>query len=134
MLQRDYVMRLVRELGEVLEKLLEEREKKDLPEIQLQIRSIYRTYFNHPYSFYYEQDAEYILNDLCKNYSWEEFLLRIDMLSEVMYQDALLKETAEQKYILGKALYLLRYLDTHSDTFSLERRRKISEMETMLHK
>lgn len=134
MLQRDYIMRLVRELGEVLEKLLEEREKKDLSEIQLQIRSIYRTYFNHPHSFYYEQDTEYILNDLCKNYSWEELLLRIDMLSEVMYQDALLKETAEQKYMLGKALYLLRYLDTHSDTFSFERRRKISEMETMLYK
>ena len=64
-----------------------------------------------------------------QNYGDEELLTRIDMLSELLYQDALLKESEEQKYLLRKSLFLLNYLDTHSDTFSFERRGKIGEIE-----
>lgn len=129
MLQRDYIMRLLQDFVEALEKLVEERDKHDGPELQLQLQSIYRAYFNHPHTFYYNQDAEYILNDLGQNYGGEELLTRIEMLSELLYQDALLKELEEQKYLLRKSLYLLIYLDEHSDTFSFERRGKISEIE-----
>lgn len=129
MLQRDYIMRLLQDFMEALEKLVEERGKHDGPELQLQLQSIYRAYFNHPHTFYYNQDAEYILNDLGQNYGGEELLTRIEMLSELLYQDALLKEPEEQKYLLRKSLYLLIYLDEHSDTFSFERRGKISEIE-----
>lgn len=129
MLQRDYIMRLLQDFVEALEKLVEERDKHDGLELQLQLQSIYRAYFNHPHTFYYNQDAEYILNDLGQNYGGEELLTRIEMLSELLYQDALLKEPEEQKYLLRKSLYLLIYLDEHSDTFSFERRGKISEIE-----
>ena len=128
MLQRDYIMRLLQQFFEALEKLVEERDKKDGPELQLQLQSIYRAYFNHPSTFYYDQDAEYILNEMGQNYGGEELLTRIDMLSELLYQDALLKESEEQKYLLRKSLFLLNYLDTHSDTFSFERRGKIGEI------
>lgn len=129
MLQRDYIMRLLQDFVEALEKLVEERGKHDGPELQLQLQSIYRAYFNHPHTFYYNQDAEYILNDLGQNYGGEELLTRIEMLSELLYQDALLKEPEEQNYLLRKSLYLLIYLNEHSDTFSFERRGKISEIE-----
>lgn len=129
MLQRDYIMRLLQDFVEALEKLVEERDKHVGPELQLQLQSIYRAYFNHPHTFYYNQDAEYILNDLGQNYGGEELLTRIEMLSELLYQDALLKEPEEQNYLLRKSLYLLIYLDEHSDTFSFERRGKISEIE-----
>lgn len=122
-------MRLLQQFFEALEKLVEERDKKDGPELQLQLQSIYRAYFNHPSTFYYDQDAEYILNEMGQNYGGEELLTRIDMLSELLYQDALLKESEEQKYLLRKSLFLLDYLDTHSDTFSFERRGKIGEIE-----
>ena len=112
-------MRLLQQFFEALEKLVEERDKKDGPELQLQLQSIYRAYFNHPSTFYYDQDAEYILNEMGQNYGGEELLTRIDMLSELLYQDALLR----------KSLFLLNYLDTHSDTFSFERRGKIGEIE-----
>ena len=121
-------MRLLQQFFEALEKLVEEREKKDGPELQLQLQSIYRAYFNHPPTFYYDQDAEYILNEMRQNYGGEELLTRIDMLSELLHRDALLKEPEEQKYLLKKSLFLLKYLDEHSDTFSFERRGKISEI------
>ena len=122
-------MRLLQQFVEALEKLVEEKDKKDGPELQLQLHRIYRAYFNHPPTFYYDQDAEYILNDLGQNYGGEELLTRIDMLSELLHQDALLKEPEEQTYLLRKSLFLLKYLDEHSDTFSFERRGKISEIE-----
>ena len=71
MLQRDYIMRLLQQFFEALEKLVEERDKKDGPELQLQLQSIYRAYFNHPSTFYYDQDAEYILNEMGQNYGGE---------------------------------------------------------------
>lgn len=130
MLQRDYIMRLLRQFVEALEKLVEEKKNEDTPTLQLKLQSLYRAYFNHPHTFYYEQEADFILNDLGQNYEGEELLTRIDMLSELIYQDALLKPEAEQRYLLGKSLYLLEYLDTHSDTFSFERRNKICEIKT----
>ncbi len=45
-------MRLLQQFFEALEKLVEERDKKDGPELQLQLQSIYRAYFNHPSTFY----------------------------------------------------------------------------------
>ena len=104
MLQRDYIMRLVRQFIEALEKLVEEKKKEDGPEFQLKIQSIYRAYFNHSHHFYYEQDAEYILTDLSQDYEGQEFL----------------------------TLYLKEYLDSHSDTFSFERRNKINEIKKLL--
>lgn len=122
-------MRLLQQFFETLEKLVEERDKKNGPELQLQLQSIYRAYFNHPPTFYYNQDAEYILNEMRQNYGGEELLTRINMLSELLHQDALLKEPEEQKYLLRKSLFLLKYLDEHSNTFSFERKGKIEEIE-----
>lgn len=78
-------MRLLQQFFEALEKLVEERDKKNGPELQLQLQSIYRAYFNHPPTFYYDQDAEYILNEMGQNYGGEELLTRIDMLSELLH-------------------------------------------------
>ena len=132
MLQRDYIMRLLHEFVEALTKLVDEKKEDDAPVFQLKVNSIYRAYFNHTPKFYYEQDPEFILNDLQQAYEGPEFLVRIEMLSELLYQDALLKEPAEQKYLSAKALYLLEYLDSHSDTFSFERRDKISEIKKIM--
>ena len=52
MLQRDYIMRLLQQFFEALEKFVEERDKKDGPELEFQLHRIYRAYFNHPSTFY----------------------------------------------------------------------------------
>ena len=121
-------MRLLSDFTEALEKLIKEKKQKDGPEYQLQLQSMYRSYFNHTPEFYYDQDADYILNDLQQQYEGDEFLIRVDMLAELLYQDALTKQSEEQKYLLSKSLHLIEYLDKHSDTFSFERRNKIQEI------
>ena len=95
----------------------------------MQLQSIYRAYFNHPSTFYYDQDAEYILNEMGQNYGGEELLTRIDMLSELLYQECFVERVRRTKIFVRKSLFLLNYLDTHSDTFSFERRGKIGEID-----
>ena len=114
MLERDYIMRLIRQFFEALEKLKEEKAEKQSSTLQLEIHSMYRAYFHQPESFFYEQDAEFILHYL---------------QTEFPKQDASIKSSAkEKKELYRKALYTMEYLDTHSDTFSFERRRKIGEI------
>lgn len=129
MLERDYIMRLIRQFFEALEKLKEEKAEKQSSTLQLEIHSIYRAYFHQPESFFYEQDTEFILHYLQTEFPKQEFLQRIEMLSELLCYDASIKSSAkEKKELYRKALYTMEYLDTHSDTFSFERRRKIGEI------
>lgn len=45
MLERDYIMRLIRQFFEALEKLKEEKAEKQSSTLQLEIHSMYRAYF-----------------------------------------------------------------------------------------
>lgn len=52
MLERDYIKRLIRQFFEAIEKLKEERDKKNTPELQLQANSMYRAFFMQSASFF----------------------------------------------------------------------------------
>ena len=53
MLERDYIMRLIRQFFEALEKLKEEKAEKQSSTLQLEIHSMYRAYFHQPEIFFY---------------------------------------------------------------------------------
>ncbi len=130
MLERDYIKRLIRQFFEAIEKLKEEREKKDTTDLQLQANSMYRAFFIQPVSFFYEQDVEFILMQLQNDFPERGFLPRVEMLSELFHFDASLQNNPEtRKMLLEKSYRLLSYYDTHCDTFSFERRKKIAEIQ-----
>ena len=52
MLERDYIMRLIRQFFEALEKFKEEKAEKQSSTLQLEIHSMYRAYFHQPESFF----------------------------------------------------------------------------------
>ena len=118
---------------EALEKLKEEKETKPVATLRVEVYSMYRAYFRQPESFFYEQDAEYILHYLQTEFPEQEFLHRIEMLSDLLSYDASIQQSAEErKTLYQKVLYLMNYLDTHSDTFSFDRRRKIAEIKGLI--
>ena len=134
MLERDYSMRLIRQFFEALEKLKEEKATKPVETLRIDIHSMYRAYFRQPESFFYEQGAEYILSYLQTEFPEKEFLHRIEMLSDLLCYDASIQQSPQERKILyQKALFLMNYLDSHSDTFSFERRRKIAEIEELIY-
>ena len=70
---------------------------------------------------------------LCQTFERHELLDRVEILAELLYQDALIQSSDdEQKNLLEKSLYLLEYLDQHSDTFSFERKGKIAGIKKMI--
>lgn len=134
MLERDYIKRLIRQFFEAIEKLKEERDKKNTPELQLQANSMYRAFFMQPASFFYEQDVEFILMQLQEDFPEKGFLPRVEMLSELFYFDYILQNNPETGNMLLKKSYeLLSYYDTHCDTFSFERRKKIAEIKQLIY-
>lgn len=101
MLERDYIMRLIRQFFEALEKLKEEKETKPVATLRVEVYSMYRAYFRQPESFFYEQDAEYILHYLQTEFPEQEFLHRIEMLSDLLSYDASIQQRPrrEKRYI-----------------------------------
>lgn len=133
MLERDYIKRLIRQFFDALEKLIEKKEYLPQENIQLEFEGMYCTYFLKPKEFFCTQDGEYILMYLCQTFEQHELLDRVEILSELLYQDALIQPAgAAQKSLLEKSLYLLEYLDQHSDTFSFERKDKIAGIKKMI--
>lgn len=102
MLQRDYIMRLLQQFFEALEKLVEkERDKKGRSSCNCNFKAfIVPTLIILPPSIMIRMRN--ILNEMGQNYGGEELLTRIDMLSELLYQDALLKESERTKIFVKK--------------------------------
>lgn len=133
MLERDYIKRLIRQFFDALEKLIEKKEYLPQENIQLEFEGMYRTYFLESKEFFCTQDKEYLLMYLCQTFERHELLDRVEILAELLYQDALIQSSDdEQKNLLEKSLYLLEYLDQHSDTFSFERKSKIAGIKKMI--
>lgn len=133
MLEKDYIMRLIRQFFEALEKLKEKKGKETETTLQMETSGMYRSYFHQPQDFFYEAGMNIILAYMQARFTEEECLKRIELLAELIHFDASLKSSKETQIALEqKALELLNFADTHSDTFSLERRQKMKEIEAFL--
>ena len=65
--------------------------------------------------------------------SEHDLLGKIQMLSELLYQDGLIKKNLPEKcMLLEKSLYLFEYLDRESHTFSWDRNRKMIDIQKIL--
>lgn len=132
MLERDYIMRLIRDFFDALEKLKVKSQKENKPTLQLEIKSMYRAYFTQSENFFYEQDINYILFYLETTFPPHELLQRVEILAELMYFDGSIQTETGKKLLWSKSLALLLYLDTHSNTFSMERRNKITKIKELI--
>lgn len=133
MLEKDYIMRLIRQFFEALEKLKEKKGKENETTLQMETSGMYRSYFHQPQDFFYEAGMDIILAYMQARFTEEECLQRIELLAELIHFDASLKSSKEEQTALEqKALELLNFADTHSDTFSFGRRQKMKEIEDFL--
>lgn len=114
-----------------MEKLREKKET-DAFEVQEELQQMYQTYIGSSEAFFRQASSEEILSQL-KSYPSFELLYRAEMLAELYFYDGSMKTSVEEKRNLwGKSLSLFEYIDTYSDTFSFERRGKISKIKDLL--
>jgi hypothetical protein len=79
-------------------------------------------------------DKEAILDELTSDeLSDSDKCAKVQMLSELFYQDGLIKnDVVEKLTLLEKSLYLLRYLEQNSKTYSWDREQKMSDITKFL--
>jgi len=137
MVERDYIMRMLQEFFEAIAKVVRRESpgmEPDLSHIQAQFNDMYRQFFRLPAGHFYDTEKEEILDGLMtEGRSNSDTFARIQMLSELLYQDGLIKkEISERCSLLEKSLFMLEFLDSHSRTFSWDRRQKIEEIKKEL--
>lgn len=131
MIRRDYIMKLIQQLSESLF-LLSKDETLDEIERQNRLQEYYKDYLGTDIEFLESNNVEIIILSLRERYG-DELLLRVEMLSDIMYVDATsVNEAIENRKLLLQTLHLLSYVDDMSDTYSLVRQGKIDEIRRRL--
>lgn len=131
MIRRDYIMKLIQQLSESLF-LLSKDESLDEIERQNRLQEYYKDYLGMDIEFLESNNVETIILSLRERYG-DELLLRVEMLSDIMYVDVTsLNEVTGDRKLLLQTLQLLSYVDDNSDTYSLVRQGKIDEIRRKL--
>lgn len=132
MLRRDFIMKLIQQLMDSLFLLLNEKGLDDDMR-KAQLEKFYGDYVGQTQTFYLNASIEEISGFLDEKYGDEEVIYRMEMLSEIMYQDGMLEKDIEVRNAkLLKTLSLLDYLNEYSNTYSVVREGKIEEIKSIL--
>ena len=123
MLERDYIMRLIREFMAALARMLE---KKEIESRREALRKLYEQYVG-PYDFYHIMPVDDIMQSFTK-YPESERLHRMEMLAELYYAEADMLSEPMRGNIISLALSLFGFVDRNSKTFSFDRRKKMDEL------
>lgn len=121
MLQRDYIQRLIREFMSALERMLE---KKEVEVRKEKIKELYEQYVG-PYAFYRTATIDDVMKAMAGIDDEEKRLSKMDMLAELYFHEADLESKPFRDDLLEKAFRLFDYVETHGNTFSIERRNKM---------
>ena len=121
MLQRDYIQRLIREFMAALERMLEKDEVSVRHE---KIKELYEQYVG-PYAFYHIATIDDVMKAMAGIEDPETRLSKMDMLAELYYHEADLESKPLRDELLNKAFMLFDYVESHGDTFSIDRRNKM---------
>jgi len=129
MLERDYIMRLIREFLAALARILEKKETEGRREA---LRKLYEQYVG-PYDFYHVMPPDDIIKSFAR-YNENERLHRMEMLAELYYAEADMLSEPVRGNILSLSFRLFDFVDRHGRTFSMERKRKMEEIRRALGK
>lgn len=122
MLERDYIMRLVREFAEALELYL----KKDVRKRRDEIQRMYDQYVG-PYSFYHVATIDDVMKSM-EGFPENERLHRMEMLAELYYVETDLVAGPTRSDLLQKSLALFDFIDRHDRTYDMMRLQKMANI------
>ncbi|MDR1102541.1 MAG: hypothetical protein LBL42_02170 [Tannerella sp.] len=118
MVQRDFIMVQIEELGKVMAQLISRRETGATRQIPEQIQTVYRSL---------KLNRDFLMTaapeDIVQALDGDDRggMLRMDIAARALIEESYLFSGRQQQDMLLKAQTLLEYLQTHDRTFSLER-------------
>lgn len=129
MLSRDYFLRIIQEFAVALSLFLEKKVGEDKRDQEL--KELYVQYVG-PYEVLRNLSLEETLAYAEEQWEEEQRVNKLEMLANLLDAEASYKALPLRELLLTKALRLFDYVDTHSDSFSISRRMKISGIEQAL--
>lgn len=129
MLSRDYFLRITQEFAVALSLFLEKKVGEDKRDQEL--KELYAQYVG-PYEVLRNLSLEEALAYAEEQWEEEQRVNKLEMLANLLDAEASYKALPLRELLLTKAFHLFDYVDTHSDSFSISRRMKISGIEQAL--
>lgn len=123
MIQQDYFLRIIEEFMAALSQFLEKKED----ERDGAMKDLYRQYVGD-YELLRNMSIDELLVYSHEQWKPDERVRRLEMLSELLYTEAGYKVNPLRSMLMDKALLLYKYVDVNSDTYSVDRKRKISNL------
>lgn len=136
MIEQDYLLKILQDFFEAIGKLIRHNEEADdASEARMQARydKIYEQFFRCPANHFYQLDKEDILDDLWAENNERKALAKTQMLSELLYRDALIKKNIlERCDLLEKSLFLFEFMEHNSKTYSWDQENKMAHIRRLL--
>lgn len=107
-------------------------EKKEVEDRQAALRDLYRQYLGE-YELYQQGTMDEVMQSFGRWHE-DERLQRMEMLAELYYTEAYLRSLPVREELLRRAHLIFVFIDSHSGTFSFERRHKIEAIEREIEK
>lgn len=126
MFEKDYLMRLVNTFFNALNRIINSIEKDDIENVRIQIIDAYKLLGNDS-SFFLNNNLDKIF--LFFKEKEGDYLKRVNMLAELMYQDSRVNKKKETKNLfLDKSILLFEYYIENTKEYSFGLNRKLHVM------
>ena len=129
MLQRDYIMRLIREFIAALNRLLDKKEVTDRRE---EIKKLYEQFLG-PYTLYHNATIDEVMTAL-QGEDEEHRFYKMQILAELFNVEADTESKPFSDFLLEKSYALFDFIDKNGKEYSLDRRRKMENIKQRLDK
>ncbi len=129
MLQRDYIMRLIREFIAALNRLLDKKEVTDRRE---EIKKLYEQFVG-PYTLYHNATIDEVMTAL-QGEDEEHRFYKMQILAELFNVEADTESKPFSDFLLEKSYALFDFIDKNGKEYSLDRRRKMETIKQRLDK
>ena len=129
MLQRDYIMRLIREFMAALSRLLD---KKEVTERREEIKKLYEQFVG-PYALYHNATIDEVMTAL-QGEDEEHRFYKMQILAELFNVEADTESKPFSDFLLEKSYALFDFIDKNGKEYSLDRRRKMETIQQRIDK
>lgn len=129
MIQRDYYLRMIEEFGRALANFMERRH--DDARRDREMADLYRQYVGD-YTLVRNLSVEETMVYAHDQWADDERIGRLGMLAELLYAEATYCAVPISTLLYDKAYKLYDYVETHGDTYSIDRHNKMEAIRRIL--
>lgn len=129
MIQKDYYLRMIEEFGHALANFMERRH--DAARRDREMADLYRQYVGD-YTLVRNLSVEETMVYAHDQWADDERIGRLGMLAELLYAEATYCAVPISTLLYDKAYRLYDYVETHGDTYSIDRHNKMEAIRRIL--